>query len=134
MRERLKVYRVEKSRVIVIEFSSEDPAARRQGAAMPSPTPISVPTSRRQTADQHRRHRLAGAGNRGPVRKGPEAEAKVADYRSQTDILDGQNNSALATQQLSELSTEMTRVRAARANAEARAASLRAILERRRVD
>ena len=54
-----------------------------------------------------------------------EAEARVAAFRSQSDLPIGQNNSALATQQLSELSTELSRTRANRAAAEANAESVR---------
>ena len=36
-----------------------------------------------------------------------EAEARVAEFRSQSDLLIGGNNSVLATQQLSELSTRI---------------------------
>ena len=58
-----------------------------------------------------------------------EAEARVANFRSQSDLLIGQNNSVLATQQLSELSTELSRVRANRGAAEAKAESVRAVLQ-----
>jgi Mrp family chromosome partitioning ATPase len=58
-----------------------------------------------------------------------DAEAKVADFRAKSDLLIGQNNSVLATQQLSEISTELSRVRANRAAAAATADSLRAALK-----
>ena len=58
-----------------------------------------------------------------------EAEARVANFRAQSDLLIGQNNSVLSTQQLSELSTELSRVRANRGAAEANAQSVRAVLE-----
>ena len=62
-----------------------------------------------------------------------DAEARVAAFRSQSDLLIGQNNSVLATQQLSELSTELSRVRAGRGAAEATAQSVRAALAERRL-
>ncbi|TIX95913.1 MAG: chain-length determining protein, partial [Mesorhizobium sp.] len=58
-----------------------------------------------------------------------DAEAKVASYRAQSDLLMGGNNSVLATQQLSELSSELSRVRANRASAEATADSVRRALQ-----
>ena len=58
-----------------------------------------------------------------------EAESKVAAFRSHSDLLVGQNNSVLATQQLSELSTELSRVRANRSAAEATAEGVRAALK-----
>src|SRR6185312_14776500 len=47
-----------------------------------------------------------------------------------SDLLIGQNNSILATQQLAELSSELSRVRASRAAAEATAESVRKALEK----
>src|SRR3954464_4664699 len=58
-----------------------------------------------------------------------EAEAKVAAFRSQSDLLMGGNNAVLATQQLSEQSSELSRVRANRAAAEATADSVRRALQ-----
>ncbi len=54
-----------------------------------------------------------------------DAEKKVADYRASRGLLIGQSNSTIATQQLSEVSTELTRVRTSRASAEAKAESIR---------
>jgi uncharacterized protein involved in exopolysaccharide biosynthesis len=128
MRERLKIYRVESSRVIVVEFSSKDPQL-----AAKVPQAIANAYLANQQAAKLQTDTSATDWLEPVIKdlsaKVKEAEAKVASYRSQNDILDGQNNSVLATQQLSELSSEMTRVRAARANAEAKAQSVRAILE-----
>src|SRR5690606_23419425 len=54
-----------------------------------------------------------------------QAEARVAEYRAQAGLLMGQNNSILPTQQLAEISTELTRVRAERSTAEAKATAIR---------
>ena len=128
MRDRLKIYRVESSRVIVVEFSSKDPQL-----AAKVPQAIANAYLANQQAAKLQTDTSATDWLEPVIKdlsaKVKEAEAKVASYRSQNDILDGQNNSVLATQQLSELSSEMTRVRAARANAEAKAQSVRAILE-----
>ena len=128
MRERLKIYRVESSRVIVVEFSSKDPEL-----AAKVPQAIANAYLANQQAAKLQTDTSATDWLEPVIKdlsaKVKDAEAKVADYRSQNDILDGQNNSVLATQQLSELSTEMTRVRAARANSQAKAQSIRAIIE-----
>jgi len=128
MREKLNVYRVEKSRVIVIEFSSEDPKLAAeipnaiadayiavQGAAKIESNSAATDWLAPEIADLSKRVKAA--------------EAKVADYRAQSDLLMGGNNSVLATQQLSELSSELTRVRASRASAEATAESVRKALQ-----
>lgn len=128
MREKLNVYRVEKSRVIVIEFSSEDPKLAAeipnaiadayiavQGAAKIESNTAATDWLAPEIADLSKRVK--------------DAEAKVADYRAQSGLLMGGNNSVLATQQLSELSTELSRVRASRASAEATAESVRKALQ-----
>jgi uncharacterized protein involved in exopolysaccharide biosynthesis/Mrp family chromosome partitioning ATPase len=123
-REKLAVYRVEKSRVIVIEFSSEDP---RLAAAVPDAIAdayITVQQSAKQLSNTDAtawlKPEIADLSN-----QVKEAETKVAAFRSQSDLLIGQNNSVLATQQLSELSSELSRVRAGRGSAEAKAQSFR---------
>jgi uncharacterized protein involved in exopolysaccharide biosynthesis len=58
-----------------------------------------------------------------------QAEGKVADFRSKSDLLLGRDNASLATLQLSELSSELSRVRASRASAEAIAVGVRSALE-----
>lgn len=124
MREKLRVYRVERSRVIVVDFSSEDP---KLAAAVPN-TIADVYLAMQQEAKLKSNASATDwlepeiADLRERVK---QAEGKVAEFRSQSDLLVGQNNSALATQQLSEMSTELSRIRAARATAEANAQSLR---------
>ncbi len=127
-RERLTVYRVENSRVIVIEFSSEDPqlaaevpnAVANAYVAMQSDAKLQSNTSATQWLEpeiEDLRERVK------------QAEARVAEYRAQSDLLLGQNNTVLATQQLSELSSELSRTRANRSAAAAQAASVRSALE-----
>jgi len=124
MREKLRVYRVERSRVIVIGFSSESPKlaadvpnaiadaylAVQQGAKLQSNADA---TDWLEPEINDLRERVKAA------------ETRVAEFRAQSDLMIGQNNSALATQQLSEMSTELSRVRAARASAEANVQGLR---------
>ena len=124
MREKLRVYRVERSRVIVISFSSENP---KLAADVPNAIADAYLTVQQGAKLQSNAEatdwlepEIVDLRERVKV-----AETRVADFRSQSDLMVGQNNSALATQQLSEMSTELSRVRAARANAEANAQSLR---------
>ena len=128
MRDKLNVYGVEKTRAIAIEFSSEDPKL-----AADIPNAIAAAYIAYQAAAKTKSNSAATAF------LGPEitdlqaqvkaAEAKVAAYRAQSDLLMGGNNSVLATQQLSELSSELSRVRANRAAAEATADSVRKALQ-----
>lgn len=123
MQKALSVYRVDGSRVIVISFSSQDPAL-----AAEVPNAIADAYVARQ--EQARRLSDAEATDwlepeiedlRQRLR---QAEARVAEYRAQAGLLLGQNNSVLPTQQLAELSSELTRVSAERAAAEARAKAI----------
>ncbi|WP_420847916.1 GumC family protein [Nitratireductor luteus] len=124
-REKLTVYRVENSRVIVIEFSSEDPVL---AASVPNAIADAYVASQRAAKQQSNAEATDWlepeiADLRERVK---EAEGKVADFRSQSDLLMGQNNTVLATQQLAELSSELSRVRAARSAAEAKVETIRA--------
>lgn len=127
-REKLSVYRIEKSRVIVIQFSSEDP---KLAADVPNAIADAYMAFQRDAklassteATDWLKPEIADLSQR--VK---DAEARVAAYRAQSDLLVGQNNSVLATQQLSELSSELSRVRAGRAAAEATAQSVRQALK-----
>ncbi|BCG88930.1 chain-length determining protein [Mesorhizobium sp. 113-3-9] len=128
MREKLNVFGVEKTRIIAIEFSSEDPKLAAaipdaiaaayiagQGAAKSESNTAAADFLAPEIADLSKQVR--------------DAEAKVAAYRGQSDLLMGGNNSTLATQQLAELSTELSRVRANRAAAEGTADSVRKALQ-----
>ena len=124
VRERLAVYRVDRSRVIVVRFSSTDPelAAAVPNAIADAYIEVQEQAKRLSNTDatEWLEPEIADLSQR--VR---EAEARVADYRAQSDLFVGQNNAVLANQQLSELSSELTRVRAARSAAEARAQAIR---------
>lgn len=129
MRDNLNVYGVEKTRAIAIEFSSEDPKL-----AAEVPNAIAARYLAYQ-ADAKTKSNAAATAFLGPEidelqKQVRDAEAKVAAFRSaQSDLLMGGNNSVLATQQLSELSTELSRVRANRASAEATAERVRQALQ-----
>lgn len=128
MREKLNVYRVEKSRVIVIEFSSENPRLAAEIPNAIADTYIAVQGSAKLESNTAATDWLAPE-IADLSKRVKEAEGKVAAYRAQSDLLVGQNNSVLATQQLSELSSELSRVRANRASAEATAESVRKALQ-----
>lgn len=128
VREKLSVYRVEKSRVIVIEFASEDPKLAAEVPNVIADAYIAVSRDAKQLSNSDATDWLKPEIE-DLTRRVKEAEAKVATYRSQSDLLVGQNNSVLATQQLSEFSTELSRVRASRAAAEANAEGVRAALQ-----
>lgn len=128
MHEKLNVYGVEKTRIIAIEFSSEDP---KLAAAIPDA--IAAAYIAGQGAAKLESNNAAADFLAPEIadlqQQVKAAEAKVAAYRSQSDLLMGGNNSVLATQQLSELSSELSKVRANRAAAEATADGVRRALQ-----
>lgn len=129
MRENLTVFRVDRSRVIVVRFSSEDPQLAASVPNAIAEAYIAVQEQAKLASNVNATDWLEPeiADLRQRVR---EAEARVADYRAQADLFTGQGGtSGLATQQLSELTTELTRVRANRSATEARAAAIREALQ-----
>jgi uncharacterized protein involved in exopolysaccharide biosynthesis/Mrp family chromosome partitioning ATPase len=128
VRDNLNIYLAESTRVIVIEFSSKNPT---MAAAVPQA--IAEAYLDKKRAEKQGDVTSAIATLKPEIdrlkKEVQQNAANVAAYRSEHDILMGQNNTALSTQSLSELSTEMSRVKAARANAEAKAQSIRAVLD-----
>lgn len=124
MRERLTVFRVERSRVIVVRFASEDPELAAEVPNRIAAAYLKVQEDAKLAsnvgATQWLEPEIADLSQR--VR---EAEEKVAAYRAQADLFMGQGTAGLATQQLSELATELSRVRVARSAAESRASAVR---------
>lgn len=126
-REKLTVYRVENSRVIVVQFSSEDPALAARVPNSIADAYIALQRSAKQQSNADATDWLEPeiADLSAKVKA---AESKVADFRSNSDLMLGNNNAALATQQLSELSSELSRVKAGRAASEATASAVRRAL------
>lgn len=123
-KENLSVYSLLDSRVIAVEYASTDPTLAQQ-----------VPNEMAKQYLDYQKNANLGSTEDATEWLAPEveklrervrsAEAKVEEYRSSTDLVVGQNNSLLATQQLSEISSELSRLRAERSQAEARAAAIR---------
>ncbi|MDP2118959.1 MAG: Wzz/FepE/Etk N-terminal domain-containing protein [Hoeflea sp.] len=125
---KLEVYAVPGSRVIGIEFSSEDAglAAEVTNALVDAYLSFQSGAKRENNTDASAWLEPEIASLREKVR---ESEAKVAEYRSQSGLLLVNQQDTIAAKQLSDISTELSRVRAERADAEARAQSVRNALE-----
>ncbi|MBB5754782.1 GumC family protein [Prosthecomicrobium pneumaticum] len=124
--ERLDVYPVDQTRVIVIDFSSADPdlAARVANLVADEYLQFDRATKRADNADAARWLEGQIDRLRGKVK---EAEAKAEAYRSRRGLLEtgGENAGTVAQQQLAALTAELARVSAARAAAEAQASTIR---------
>ncbi|MQB09023.1 chain-length determining protein [Agrobacterium sp. ICMP 6402] len=123
-REKLQVYQVESSRVITVEFSSEDPklAAAIPNEMMKAYIALQSGAKLDTSTEAARWLEPEIASLREKVR---DADRKVADYRASSDLLSAGQGETLATRQLSDISTELGRIRGERANAEARAEGVR---------
>ncbi|MDG4877781.1 exopolysaccharide transport family protein [Mesorhizobium sp. WSM4935] len=128
MHDKLNVYAVEKTRAIAIEFASKDPKLAAEIANGIANAYIA------SKGDAKLESNAAATDFLAPEiadlqKRVKDAEAKVAAFRAQSDLLMGGNNAVLPTQQLAELSSELSRVRASRAAAEASAESVRRALQ-----
>lgn len=125
---RLSVYPVGKSRVIAVEFEASDPklAADVANAIAESFTVLQSEAKRESVvaATGWLEREIESLKSRLT-----EAEEKVERFRSGSELFNtGQVASTLSTQQLSEINAELARARAARSEAEARAALVEVFL------
>ena len=125
--DRLSAYAIDKSRVIVIEFQSVDPKLAARAANAVAANYLGFQQMAKQ--DQARSAgRWLSRELDNLRRKVSEAEAKVEAFRAKSNLFVGANNTSLANQQLTELNSQVSAARAQRADAEARARSLREAL------
>jgi exopolysaccharide transport family protein len=126
-KEKLEVYQVEKSRVIGIVFDSRDPAL---SAAVPNAMAqlyLKLQSGAKLDSNNETSRWLEPeiATLRDRVKA---AEEKVASYRSSAGLMSAGDNTTFASKQLTDISTELARVRGEMANAEARAENVRTAL------
>ncbi len=122
--ERLQVYQVPGSRVIGITFTSKDP---KLAATIPNAmAAVYLATQSGAKLDSNSEAtRWLEPEIENLRQKVNDAEQKVAEYRAEHGLLPTNGGSNFATQQLNDISAELTRVRGDRANAAARAQSVR---------
>lgn len=129
--EKLDVFAMDKTRVIVVDFSSYDPdlAAEAANSIAEQYIALQQNAKREVNSDAARWLESQIADLRVKVR---DAEAKVEAFRANSDLLrTGVADAAatLAQQQLTDLNAELGRVRAARTTAQAKADQIRAGLQ-----
>lgn len=128
-RQHLTVYQVSNSRVIVIEFWSTDKQLAADVANTMAETYLAMQSGAKLVSNVDATAWLEPeiAELRERVRL---AEEKVADYRAEYGLLMVDDSASLASRQLSDISTELGRVRAEKADAQARAAVVKQAVER----
>jgi uncharacterized protein involved in exopolysaccharide biosynthesis len=121
--ERLQVFQANNARVIVVQYWSEDPELAATIPNLITQEYLALQEELKRGANPEELEKLEPELK--ALRNGVmEAEAAVAEFRESSDMLQGRDNDTLATQELSELSTELTRVRSQLSRAEANAASI----------
>ena len=125
--DRLTAYAIDKSRVIVIDFLSQDPELAASVA-----NAIAEEYLVRQREAKQDQARTAVQFYSGQIetlqKKVADAEAKVAAFRSNSNLLQGPNNTTLSEQQLGDYSAQLAAARAQKADAEAKAKIIRQML------
>jgi uncharacterized protein involved in exopolysaccharide biosynthesis/Mrp family chromosome partitioning ATPase len=125
--ERLTAYQVERSRVIAVEFQSEDPDLAAQAANAIAETYLVL-----QQAARQEQTRVASQWLAGEIevlrQRVADAESRVEEFRAKSNLFVGPNNTLLSNQQLSELNTQLALARSQKAEAEAKAGLIRNLL------
>lgn len=125
---KLTVAPVDRSRVIAISFESSDPELSARVANAVADGYLEL-----QQAAKQEQARSAGQWLAGEIenmrKKVAEAEAKVEDFRSKSNLFVGPNSTSLATQQLSEVNSQIAAARGQKADAETKARLIRDMLQ-----
>ncbi|NPV22504.1 GumC family protein [Bradyrhizobium aeschynomenes] len=126
--ERLTVYAVDKSRVLVVEFQSQDPTLAAQVANSIADGYLVVQQNARQAQAKSASQWLAGE-IQGLRKKVEDAEARVEAFRAKGNSFTGTNNTSLSNQQMGETNTQLNNARTRKSDAEAKARLIREMLQ-----
>ena len=130
--ERLTVFPVTKSRVLTIEFESEDPDLAARGANAVASLYLEIQSNAKRAAAHNAAESLKTmiTALRG---KAADAESKALAFRTQSGLVGGINNNSMSAQQLADMSTQLAQARSAEADAQARAKLIRDMIKAGRV-
>jgi len=126
--DRLTAYAVDKSRVIVVEFQSRDPELAARVANSIVDGYLVLQQDARQAQAKSASQWLSGEIE-SLRRKVADAESRVEDFRSQSSLFIGTNNTSLSNQQMGELNTQLNNARALKSDAENKARLIREMLQ-----
>ncbi len=122
--ERLLVYPVGRSRIVSVEFTSQDAALAAKAANTIAETYLEFQEAAKQDNARSASNWLSTTIE--PLRKRvAEAEAKVEDFRSKNGLFAGPNNTSITSQQLTDLSAQLSNARSQQAEAQAKAGLIR---------
>jgi polysaccharide biosynthesis transport protein len=124
----LTAYQVEKSRVVAVDFQSEDPELAAKIANAIGVEYLTMQQQAKREAMKQAGLWLATEIDQLRARVA-EAEAKVEQFRTRSNLYVGNNNNQLGTQSLGELNTQLVNARGQKADFEARARFIRDLLK-----
>ena len=124
---RLTVFPLPKSRVLQIEFVSQDPELAARGANVVAQLFLDSQEDAKKAAAKSASGWLSARIDelRGKV---ADADAKVENFRAQSGLLAGANNMTLPGQQLSDINAQLAAAKAAQSAASSKAKLLSALL------
>ena len=126
--ERLTAYAVDKSRVMVVEFQSRDPElAARVTNSIADGYLVLQQAARQNQAKAASQWLLVEIESL--RKKVADAEARVEEFRSKSNLFVGTNNTTLSNQQLGELNTQLNNARALKSDAESKSRLIREMLQ-----
>jgi uncharacterized protein involved in exopolysaccharide biosynthesis len=126
--ERLSVHQVERSRVIAIEFRSENPVLAAEAANAVANQLLKFQQRAKQESMRQAAHWLAGEIEQLRTRVA-ETEARAEEFRGKSNLFVGSNNTPLSAQQLGESNSQLVIARTQRAEAESKARTIRDMLK-----
>lgn len=125
--ERLAAYQVDKSRIIAVQFESQDP-----GLAADAANAVAAQFLEAQQSAKRSQTRNAGQWLSGEVdalrKKVEEAEGRVESFRARANLFVGSNNVSLTAQQLADINGQIAAARAQQTDAQTRSRLLRDFL------
>ena len=126
--ERLTAYAVDKSRVMVVEFQSRDAElAARVTNSIADGYLVLQQAARQNQAKAASQWLLVEIESL--RKKVADAEARVEEFRSKSNLFVGTNNTTLSNQQLGELNTQLNNARALKSDAESKSRLIREMLQ-----
>lgn len=131
--DRLTVFPVSKSRVLTVEFESEDPDLAARAANTIADLYIDVQSSTKRDAARAAADSLRTLISDLRLRAG-EAESKAQALRSQSGLLMGVNNTTFTSQQVADMSTQLAQAHSAEADAQSRAKLIRELIKTGRIN
>src|ERR1700753_751429 len=126
--ERFTAYAVDKSRVVVIEFQSQNPELAARVANSIADGYLVMQQNARQQQAKAASQWLSGEID-SLRKKVADAESRVEEFRSKSSLFVATNNTTLSNQQMGEVNTQLNNARALKSDAESKARLIREMLQ-----